>query len=333
MIRAETRTFVIATPPSAADARAPLSIVVPVTERPEALVPLYREFSAPLRASGRAFEFIFAVAPWYRQLVPELRALADTGEPVRVIESAREGGETHLLRLGASEARGNILLTLPAYRQVTPDVLLTLVRRIESGDDFAVAHRWPRRDPWLNRLQNRLLHLIVGRMARGCVHDVGCGVRAMRRESLAEIPLYGDFARFLPLLALHHGFGVTEISTPQHDANLSGRMYSPGVYFRRLLDTVGLLFLLRFTEKPLRFFGLLGGSASAAGAALLLVLLVQRLGGSPIAGRPLLLAAVVLVTLGIQITALGLVGEMIVHFSASRRRTYRLRHFDGEQDR
>ena len=101
-------------------------------------------------------------------------------------------------------------------------------------------------------------------------------------------------------------------------------MYGPGTYLRRLIDVLGLYFLVRFTEKPLRFFGLVGSAVSLTGAALLLLLLIQRLQGKGLADRPLLLLAVLLVVLGVQATALGLVGEIIVHFSVLHRRSYRL---------
>jgi hypothetical protein len=106
---------------------------------------------------------------------------------------------------------------------------------------------------------------------------------------------------------------------------MRSRVYSPGVYLRRLIDVVGLLFLLKFTEKPLRFFGLIGSLLSGVGAVLLAVLFVQRLAGESLANRPLLLLAVLLMVLGIQSVALGLIGEMIVHLTASQRRRYRLR--------
>jgi hypothetical protein len=103
------------------------------------------------------------------------------------------------------------------------------------------------------------------------------------------------------------------------------RVYSPGVYLRRLIDVVGLLFLLKFTDKPLRFFGLIGSLLSGLGAILLAVLFFQRLAGESLANRPLLLLAVLFMVLGIQSVALGLIGEMIVHLTASQRRRYRLR--------
>ena len=94
------------------------------------------------------------------------------------------------------------------------------------------------------------------------------------------------------------------------------RVYSPGTYLRRVIDLFGIFFLVRFTYKPLRFFGLIGSALSLVGGAILVVLLVQRLMGQALAGRPLLLLGVLLFALGIQIVALGLIGELIVYLQA-----------------
>jgi glycosyltransferase involved in cell wall biosynthesis len=258
-------------------------------------------------------------------LLEPLRELAAAGEPVRVFEVGHAVGEAALVKLGAAHSRGDILLTLPCYRRVVPSSLPGLLAALEAGADMAVARRWPRRDSWINRLQNRAFHALLRRAGNGPIHDVACGVRAMRREVLDDIPLYGDFYRFLPLIALREGYRVEELNCPQHPADLQPRVYGPGVYLRRLIDIFGLFFLLRFTEKPLRFFGLLGAGFSVTGGVILFILFIERLGGQGIANRPLLLLGVLLFVLGVQAIALGLIGEIIVHLHAPRSRFYRLR--------
>jgi hypothetical protein len=310
---------------TAAEPRASMvSVIVPVTERPEPLAELYREYAAPLRAAGRPFEFLFGCEPWARGLAGPVVALADAGEPVRVLEVANSAGETTLLKALAARARGGIVITLPAYRRVESAVLPELIAGVEQGADMVLARRWPRRDSWINRIQNRLFHALVGRVSGGELHDIACGVRAMRRDVLLDLPVYGDLARFLPLFAVREGYDVREVDAPQHRADVRTRIYGAGTYLRRLLDLLGLFFLMRFTDKPLRFFGLIGSTLLLGGAALLLVLFVQRIGGQGIANRPFLLLGSLLAVLGVQAIALGLVGEIIVYLHAPSRRPYRL---------
>ncbi len=314
------------TKPAVSDTRARVgvSVVVLVSERPDLLEGLYEEYAPPLRADGRDFEFVFVSQPWHRRLMAPLAELAQRGEPVRLLEIAQPAGEAILLKLAVAHCNADIVVTLPAYRRVQPASLLSLVARVEDGADVAVARRWPRRDSWVNRLQNRAFHALVGRLAGGKIHDVACGVQAISRTVLEDIPLYGDFFRFLPLLALRQGYRVEEVPSPQHDRDTRTRLYSPGTYLRRLIDIFGLYFLVRFIQKPLRFFGLLGALLSGVGVLLLGLLFVQRLLGQGIADRPLLLLAVLMLVMGIQAIALGLVGEIIVHLNASGRSPYRL---------
>ena len=301
-----------------------VSVIVPVTERPAPLADVYLEYSKAIADSGRSYEFLFAVEPHHRGAVESLRSLATRGEPIRVIEAGHTVGESTLLKLAASRAGGRVLVALPAYHRVLPAAIPEIVEAVEEGADLANCRRWPRRDGWINRWQTRLLHTMVTGLASGQIRDVASGVRAMRPEVLRDMPLYGDFFRFLPVLALRDGYSVVEIDAEQHPQDARLRVYSPGTYLRRAIDVFGLFFLSRFTYKPLRFFGLIGSILGGTGALILLVMFVQRLGGQGLANRPMLLLAVLLFTLGVQAVALGLIGEIIVHFNAPSRRAYRI---------
>jgi hypothetical protein len=301
-----------------------LTVVVPVVERPSPLTVVYQETAEELRRAGLTFEFVFVSYPWHRQLTDALAPLRAKGEPIRVLEVGQALGETALLKAGAAEALGRLIATVPAYPQADPVGLPALLGKVREGADLAVAYRSPRRDSVVNRAQNRILHAMIGRLGGGRLHDVASGLRVMRCDLLSQLPLYGDFVRFLPLLALREGFRVEEVPVPVHSRAMRGRVYSPGVYLRRLFDVLGLLFLFKFTDKPLRFFGLIGSGLAAVGGVLLLIVLGQKLAGQALANRPLLLLGVLLMTLGAQAIALGLIGEIIVHLSAAGRRRYRV---------
>ncbi|MFW6088882.1 MAG: hypothetical protein ACODAB_03950 [Gemmatimonadota bacterium] len=301
-----------------------VSVIVPVTERPEPLVDIYLEYAGAIADSGRSLEFLFVIEPFWRHTVESLRVLAARGEPIRVIEAGHTVGESILLKLGGARARGSVLVVLPAYHRVVAGAIPELIDAVEQGADLANGRRWPRRDSWVNRLQTRVLHTMVTGLASGQIHDVGSGVRAMRPDVLRDLPLYGDFFRFLPVLALRDGYSVVEIDAEQHPNDARVRVYSPGTYLRRAIDVFGLFFLSRFTYKPLRFFGLIGTMLGAAGGTILFIMFLERLGGQGLADRPMLLLAVLLFTLGVQAVALGLIGEIIVHFNAPGRRPYRV---------
>ncbi|MEX2531247.1 MAG: glycosyltransferase [Gemmatimonadota bacterium] len=311
--------------PRPGSTREGVTVLVPVTERPSPLAEIYREFSRPLAQEGLPYEFVFLVEGFNAPLTEGLRELQAAGEPIRIAQLSQSVGETGLLRAGAEMARHDVLLTLPAYPRIVSDHLPEVIRPVMDDEvQICVARRWPRRDSWLNRLQNRAFHLLVRPVGGGRVSDVACGVQAMRRELLEALPLYGDFHRFLPLLALREGYSLKEVDTVQHEWDRRPRIYSPGIYLRRILDVLGLYFLVRFTEKPLRFFGLIGSVSALIGTVILIAVLVDRFAGQPIADRPMLLLGTLLVVLGVQAVALGLVGEIIVHVNAPHRRAYRI---------
>jgi hypothetical protein len=149
-------------------------------------------------------------------------------------------------------------------------------------------------------------------------------MRAVDRAVISSLPLYGDSARYLPVLALREGHVVEEIVVDVHPEHQRLRIYRPGTYVRRLVDLVGLTFLFRFSQKPLRFFGMAGAALLASSAVILGVLIVQRIGGEPLANRPVLILGALLAVLGVQSIALGLIGEIIVHLTSNRPR-YRVR--------
>jgi glycosyltransferase involved in cell wall biosynthesis len=270
------------------------------------------------------FEFLFVFDGRFAPPA-ELVALSREKEGVRILRFAREFGETAALRIGIEKSRGDLVLTLPAYFQVQPEGVGRLLDAIAAGADMAVANRSPRLDNWLNRMQSRAFQRIVGGVTDQQFHDMACGVRAMRRTVAEALPLYGDLHRFIPALALREGYRVDEVPLAQHPSDARIRVYRPSVYFRRLIDIAAFFFLAKFTERPLRFFGLVGSVFLISGAVLSLVLLVQRFEGQGIANRPALLLAVLLLALGVQLIGLGLVGEIIVHLRAPHRRAYRVR--------
>lgn len=305
--------------------RGEVSVIVPVTERPHELAWIYRTFSPELEAAGRPFEFVFVVEPWARSMTESLAPLIEKGEPIRILEVGQTVGESALLAVASATCTSPFLITLPPYPRVEPGSFEILLREIERGADLASAVRISDGASLVNRVQNRVFHAIVGWTVGGNFRDVASGVRAMKPSLLNDVPLYGDFFRFLPIIARREGFDVVEVEVPQHPEDQRARVYSPGTYLRRIIDVLGLFFLLRFTHKPLRFFGLLGSCSLLAGGSVLAVLLVQRLGGRGIADRPVLLLGALLVVLGLQAIAMGLIGEIIVHLNVSQRRTYRLR--------
>ncbi len=301
-----------------------ISVVVPVVERTDDLLSVYQAFARELDARPEDYEFLFI---FDGRFVPpaELVAVAQKNESVRLLRFARPFGETAALRLGIEKSRGDVVLTLPAYFQVQPEGIRRLLDAVEGGADMVVASRSPRLDSWLNRLQSRAFQSIVGGVSEQRFHDMACGVRAMRRTSPRPFRCMETCTGSYRPSPCAKGSGSRRCRCPQHPGDARTRLYGPGVYLRRLLDIGAFFFLAKFTEKPLRFFGLVGSVFLGVGTVLSAVLLIQRVEGQGIANRPALLLAVLFLALGVQLMGLGLVGEIIVHLRAPHRRAYRVR--------
>jgi len=162
-------------------------------------------------------------------------------------------------------------------------------------------------------------------VTRSRFRDLGCGARALRRQVFEEIDLYGDQHRFMAILAARLGFRVTEVRVRQSPQDRLHRIYRPKEYAHHVLDLFSIFFLVRFTKKPLRFFGMLGAVTFGVGALLIAWLCVDRLlFGEALADRPALLLAALLVVLGLQVFALGLLGELIIFTHARGLKDYRV---------
>jgi hypothetical protein len=304
-----------------------VSVVVPVVDRLVAAEELFGGLAAALHARGETVEFIFVVDQRRERLVAELRRLRELLEaPVVLILLARPFQEATGLAVGFEHARAELVLTIPSFFQVEIPGLVALVEAVASGvAELAIARRTPRRGGWANRTMSALFHRIVRRVTGTPFRDLTNSCRAMTREVARSLVLYGELHRFIPVMAVDLGFEVCEVPVAQHQHDRPRRLYGPAVYLRRLLDLLTVFFLVRFTRRPLRFFGFLGAVTAGLGAAVSAYLGVARLlGQGPIAERPLLLFGVLLIVLGIQSVSLGLLGEIIIFTHARQIRGYRV---------
>ena len=290
-----------------------VSAVVTVGSRYDETGTLASEYLAALNQSGKSFELIFVLDGERIKIVPKLIELAKDNPQVRIFQLSRPFGEAAALTAGFENANGKEILTLPAYYQVEPAAIGDFLSSLD-GCDLAIAVRWPRAvASKFEKFRRELFHKLLKFLADDEYRDLGCSVRLMKRQVIDEVPIYGDQERFLPLLASRRGFRVREVELAQSDQDRFQGRYGPKTYLRRLLDIFTVFFLAKFTKKPLRFFGMIGSVTAIVGGVFLTYVVVERLFfGVALAERPALLLSSLLVVLGLQIFALGLLGELII---------------------
>jgi glycosyltransferase involved in cell wall biosynthesis len=299
-----------------------LSVIVPVGDRHDDIRELYIDYKRGIEAAGLPFEFVFILDGEFPDVLEGLSALQKQGQKLTVIKLSKSFGEATALTAGFDHASGDIFLTLPAYYQVEPAEIPQLIRELKHCD-MVISHRWPRAGSSFESFRRKLYHGILKSFTGGSYRDLGCGVRVFKRRVADEVVVYGDQHRFLPLLASRRGFKVKELDVAQSPKDQFRGSYRPREYVHRLLDIFTVFFLVRFTKKPLRFFGMIGTITLLTGGIFIFYLITQRLFmGVALTHRPALLLSSLLVVLGVQILALGLIGELIIFTHARELKEY-----------
>ena len=310
-----------------------LSAIVVVGERKDDLRSLARDYWSALDAVGQTFEMIFILDGYRDDAASELENVRSSEElPIRIVQLSRSFGDSTALMCGVDQALGEKIVTLPAYYQVDPEELPRLIQE-STAHDVLLVRRQPRRGGKFERLRRRSFHRILESITGYRFNDLGCYVRILNKRVLTELRLYGDQHRFLPVLARNAGFSLVEVDARQSEHDDFRSRYRLREYLHRVLDIFTIFFLVRFTKKPLRFFGMIGSLIGIAGGLILAVLVFQRLFlDVPLADRPALLLSSLLVVLGLQLFSLGLLGELIIFTHARSLKEYKIAEIIGGND-
>lgn len=286
-----------------------LSVVVPLFNERDSLGSLLAEIRAAL--DGLHYEVIFVDDGSDDGSDAVLRELVTPDATVRAIRFHRNFGKGAALEAGFRAARGRLIATLDADLQDDPREIPRLLARLDDGFDVVTGWKHARCDSWDKVLSSRLFNAVTGFATGVRVHDTNCGLKVYRRVVTDRLRLRGQQYRFIPALAHWQGFRVGE-QPVAHRARRYGRSkFGSERMLPGLLDLTSVLFLTRFTSRPLHLFGTLGLLCVLLGVLLDVYLTVLWIGGQPIGTRPLLQLAVLLVVVGVQFVGIGLLGEML----------------------
>lgn len=302
--------------PVTVQAHKELSVIIPVCGRHDDIVEVFKDYHQGVTQAVDDIEFIYVLDGHYPEQLGQLESLKLDHDDLKIVVLPKSFGEATAITAGYQHSSGRYLLTLPAYQQIQGSALPKMIEQ-RADVDVLVGSRTPRLDGSVNQIQTRMFNYFVSKISGLQLSDAGCSVRLIKREVLDQIEIYGEFHRFLPVLAFRQGFAVSECELGQAEADKNTRLYSPGLYVRRLLDLLVLYFLARFTRKPFRFFGLIGISTTILGTLITSWTIAERLfGGVALADRPALLIGSLLMVFGLQIISVGLIGELIIYFHA-----------------
>ncbi len=305
------------------------SIVVPFHNEQENVTALYDRLKAVMEAAGEGFEMVFVDDGSSDSTFRLLQEIAAVDSRVVVVKLRRNFGQTSALAAGFDHAAGEYVLAMDGDLQHHPEDIPFFLEKIAEGYDIVSGWRKVRVDNfWLRRLPSRVANWLMAKLSGVDIHDFGTTFKAYRRELLGQVPLYGELHRFIPALASWHGASICEVPIQNVVRERGNSHYGLSRTFRVFFDLITIRFLLRYLSRPLHFFGTVGMLAAVAGGGIGGWLAFRKLlhpeWDVMQAHGPLLIFAAVLILAGVQMLALGLLGEMQVrhHHQPQRRAPY-----------
>jgi glycosyltransferase involved in cell wall biosynthesis len=309
-----------------------LSIVIPLLNEEGNLELLHQKLTEVLTRLDQPYEIIF-VNDGSTDASPRiLNKLFEADPAVQIIHFQQNFGKTAGLVAGFRHSRGEIIMTLDADLQDDPAEIPAMLAKLNEGYDLVAAWRYHRHDPIDKTWPSRIFNWGVATFSGVRLHDFNCGFKVYHRAVTERIPLYSDFHRFIPVLAVGQGFRVAELPVQHHPRHAGVSKYGAGRTIRGLLDFVTVLFLTTYLKHPLRLFGVLGLAVFSLGGLIELYLALEWLRRAfglaevePIGTRPLFTVGILAMILGIQLFSTGLLGEMIRYFTFHPEQEYTIK--------
>jgi len=306
-----------------------ISVVIPVLNEEENILPLHEKLLSVLKRLNRDYEIIFIDDGSTDKTLERLRLLCKNDPSTKVISFLRNYGQTAALSAGIDFSKGRIIIPMDGDLQNDPEDILSLLQKIEEGYDVVSGWRKDRKDRFLTRrfpsvVANRVISFIGGVR----LHDYGCTLKAYKRDILRNIRLYGEMHRFIPIYARWVGARVTEIAVHHHPRKAGLSKYGIVRIFKVLLDLMVVKFLLSYSQKPIYVFGgvgfvmIFGAFLSGAYAVYL-----KFFRGTSFILTPLPLLCVLLLMLGFMSILMGFLAEILTrtYYESQKKPTYQIK--------
>ena len=307
-----------------------ISIVIPVYNEEENVPILYERLKEVLDSLPYDYEIVFVNDGSTDRTGEILEEIAQKDKKVKVIEFARNFGQTPAMVAGMDYATGDVIVTMDGDLQNDPKDIPRLLEKIEEGYDVVSGWRKNRKDAAVSRkLPSKIANWLIGKLTGVKIHDYGCTLKAYRSDVIKRVRLYGELHRFIPALAstVTSVDRIIEIPVEHHPRIYGKSKYGISRTFKVISDLFFIWFMKRFLQKPIHFFGLLGIVLFLLGALPFTYLVILKLTGHSIGNRPLLIISVMFILAGIQMFTTGLISEMLmrIYFESQNKKPYVVR--------
>lgn len=291
-----------------------VSIVVPLFNEEESLRPLYNEIKKHLRTISSDYEIIFVDDGSTDKSLNVIKDIARYDGKIRYYSFLTNYGKSAALQVAFKHVTGDAVITMDADLQDDPGEIANLLKKLEEGFDLVSGWKKRRFDPIIKKSSSRFFNYVTRLFTRVKIHDFNCGLKAYRKQVVQSINVYGELHRYIPVLADWKGFTVSEIIVKHHPRRYGKTKFGITRFFKGFVDLITVIFTTRYIKRPMHLFGFVGFLTAIAGFIISAYLTFEKLFfGIGIGNRPLLFLGILLIIVGVQFFAIGLLGEILVH--------------------
>ncbi|MFA5725868.1 MAG: glycosyltransferase family 2 protein [Candidatus Omnitrophota bacterium] len=305
-----------------------ISVIVPVYNEEKNLTPINSRLIEILSKLNKEYEIIYIDDCSKDASYGVLRELANSNNRLKIISLSRNFGQTLAVQAGIDNAQGDILVFMDADMQNDPADIPKLLSKIEEGYDVVSGWRRQRKDPFLNKkLPSFIANSLISFLFKTRIHDLGCALKAYKKEVFSNIRLYGEMHRLLPLYAAINGASIAEVEV-RHNSRPSGKShYGWSRLFKVSLDLVTVRFFEGYATKPIYFFGGIGVFFLSMGMLAGIIVIVRKILFQGIWISPLLFTSFLFVLVGMQLILIGLLAEITIriYYKSANNPTYIIR--------
>ena len=293
-----------------------ISIVIPVFNEHESLHELYSEINRAIKEYND-WEIIFIDDGSSDGSSEKIIDISLKDSKVKLIKFYRNFGKSAALAEGFKFANGDIIITMDADLQDDPAEIPNLISKINEGFDLVSGWKKIRHDPWSKTFPSKIFNFFTRLLTGVKIHDFNCGLKAYKSSVIKSIEIFGGRHRYIPAIAGQKNFTISEIIVNHRPRKFGFTKYGGSRIFHGFFDLLTILFLNKYTQKPLHFFGMIGLSTFSCGFIIeLLVLYYKFILGDPFSKHiALLILGVILLFIGVQFFSIGLLGEMMARYS------------------
>lgn len=310
-----------------------ISLVISVYNEEENIKPLIANIDSAL--AGHDFEVIFVDDGSRDRTVDIIRKFGDSH--YKTICFYKNFGQTAAMSAGIEQAQGELIITLDGDLQNDPADIPMMVNILEDGGwDVVAGRRKNRQDSLISRrFPSKIANWTIRRLTGVKISDYGCSLKVFRADVAKNLGLYGELHRFIPVLAQLQGAKITEVDVTHHARQYGKTKYGIGRTFRVMSDLLLMVFYQKYLQRPMHLFGTLGIFTFVVGMVLNVYLLIEKLMGHDIWGRPVLILAITLTLGGIQLITSGIIAEMIMrtYYESQDKKIYSIKQIFVGKDK